>query len=148
MQVILLNDVAKIGRKLEVHNVADGYATNFLFPKKLAERATPKRVKELEEQQKAAEAERALQSELLHKNLESLKGSHIELSRKANEQGHLYKGVSKEDVYEAIKADGRLELGSPEVILLDQPIKALGEHTIRVRVGEQEGEFVLNVISA
>lgn len=145
MQVILLTDVAKIGRKYEVKQVADGYARNFLFPRKLAEPATPQKIKMLEGRQQAHEAERAMHEELLQKSLDSLKEKHVVIARKANEQGHLYQGISAVELYDTLKNEYKVELGSADAIKLTAPIKELGEHTIQIMIGEKEGSFTLTI---
>ena len=145
MKVILLSDVPKIGKKYDVKDVASGYASNFLIPKKLAEIATPKKIQSLEIKKAQAQDEQKIQSDLLAKNLETLKNVSIEIREKTNEQGHLFKGIHKEEIIKALKEQAHVDLPL-ESIVLEQPIKEVGEHTISVIVGEKAAAFKLIVI--
>jgi len=139
MRVILLQDVIGVGRKYEVKTISDGYARNFLIPKKLAQIATSSALKAIEAQKIRAEQERAIQKDILEKNLESLNGARIEIERKANEKGHLFDSVDKKEISQILK-DNHLEV-SPEMVELDKPIKEIGEH--KIKIGDKE--FILIV---
>ena len=142
MQVILLSDVPKIGRKFEVKNVSDGYATNFLFPRKLAEKATPERLARVEERSKQLETQREVNLALLQKNLAALKSSHVHLAARANEQGHLYEGIHQEVIAEALKAQHRIDL-DPNFLKLEHPLKSVGEHVVEVHAHGHRGHVTV-----
>lgn len=89
MKVILLKGVQKLGKKHEIVDVSNGFAMNSLFPQKLAELATPAAIARAEKLQALEEAERAIREDLLIKNLKSIEGVTLEMSGKANAQGHL-----------------------------------------------------------
>ena len=144
MQVILLADVPKIGRKFDVKNVSDGYAANFLFPRKLAEKATPDRLKRVEMLAREKEEERKISDELLLKNLSTLENKRVELTAKVNELGHLYQAIHAKEITEALKAEHHIDL-DPEFLNLEHPIKEAGEHTIEVEAHGHKGSFVLIV---
>ena len=149
MKVILLDNVAKTGQRYEVVDIANGYAMNFLIPKKLARTATPEALKELESERMEAEKKRAIQLQSLTEALEKVHGKTIVLKGKANEEGHLFAGIHKDTIVEAIKT----ELGASidaDVLSCAFPIKEIGEHTITISgpqdetaqitlVGEKEG---------
>lgn len=144
MKVILLQNVPKVGHKYEIKTVADGYAANFLFPKKLAEAATSAKIKALEAQRKEIEAEQKVQQDLLTKNLKSLKDVRVEITAKANEQGHLFRGLHKDGILVALKEQKHIDL--PEgAIMLDEPIKMIGDHTISVSALNVTSSFTLVV---
>ena len=96
MKVILLKDVAKIGRKYDIKNVADGYALNMLIPRGLAVVATEQAMKKVETLKVNDTTDKKIQTELLLKNLEVIKNLTLNLKEKANEKGHLFAGVTRE----------------------------------------------------
>ena len=144
MKVILLRDVPKVGHKYQIVDVADGFATNSLFPKGLVELATPKALKRVEAIKAAEAAERKIQEDLLIKNLGAISGVTLELVGKANEKGHLFKGIHKEEIVPALKEQTRLDI-DPSFIDLEKPIKEVGEHKIHVKVQNKSAEFTLNI---
>ncbi len=144
MKVILLRDVPKIGHKYQVVNVADGFATNALFPKGLAEQATQKALKRVEAIQSQEAAERKIREDLLLKNLHEISGVTVEIVGKANEKGHLFKGIHKEEIVPALKEQTRLDIDAA-FIQLDKPLKEVGEHKITVKVQDKTAEFTLSI---
>lgn len=144
MKVILMQNVPKLGSKFDIKEVSSGYAANFLFPRGLAENATPAKLKQLDTQIKQSTEEKKIQEELLTKNIESLNGVEIEINVKANEKGHLFKGIHQDEIVEALKEQGHIDITS-DMIVLENPIKAVGDFVIKVKVGEKEGKFKLSV---
>ena len=132
MKVILLDDVTKVGRRGEVRDVSDGYARNFLIPKKLALSATAGNLKNLEhiKKQQDAKADRLkADAEALRAKIEALV---YEQRRQASEEGKLFGSVTSQDV-----ADFLGTRGIPierRRITLEEPIKALGEHVVSMRL--------------
>ncbi|MES2436867.1 MAG: 50S ribosomal protein L9 [Patescibacteria group bacterium] len=146
MKVILLKDVKKVGKKFEVKDVADGYALNFLIPNKMAEVSNPSNTKKLDNWKTLDAAERKIQEDLLMKNLKALDGITLEIKENANEKGHLFKGVNKEEIVAELKKQGHLDIPA-EYIDIEKPFKEVGEHTVAVKIGEKSAKFKL-VISA
>lgn len=144
MKVILLKSVPKIGKKYEILNVAEGFAMNALFPRGLAEIATPKAISRLSEHKAAEEAERTVREELLVKSLADISANPLEIEVKANEKGHLFAGLHKEELAEVLKNQTRFDI-SPEYIELDKPIKEVGEHTVSIKIGKKEAELHVNI---
>jgi len=144
MKVILLTDIAKIGRKHEVKEVSSGYAQNYLFPRKLAEIASNSKVKNAGILMKRSESEREVQRELLAKNMDALKDIKIVMSGKANEQGHLFQGIHKEEIAEALQKDTKIDV-HVDMIELEHPIKSVGDHEITVMAGDNKGTFKLEI---
>ena len=142
MKVVLLKDVAGIGRKNEIKQVSDGHALNLLLPRKLAVIATPAAMAHAERLASEAEAERKIQENLLGKNLAALASVKIEIRSKANEQGHLFSGIHREQIAEELKKQQHLELPLAS-ILLEEPLKAIGEYKIEVNVGGKSATFTL-----
>jgi large subunit ribosomal protein L9 len=144
VKVILLQDVPNVGRKYEVKDVASGYAANLLFPKGLAELATKKKLVRLKNYHIQREVEEKIQKDLLAKNLNSLKDISITVTAKANEQGHLFQGIHREDIVTALKEQAHVDL-PPEYIRLKHPIKEVGEHKIEVSGGGGTASFRVTV---
>jgi len=144
MKVILLSDVPRVGKKYDTKEVNDGYAMNFLLPRKLAVAATPKAVAELELRKKEITIERQVQEDLLNKNLEAIKNKTILLKGKANEQGHLFKAIHKKEIVEALKEQSHADINA-EFIVLEKPIKELGGFEIPISIQGKKSSFKLLV---
>ena len=144
MKVILLSDIPKIGRKLEVKEVSGGYARNFLFPQRLAELATEGAMASLDVRHKKVEAERKQKLEELGSLFSSLDGKRINISAKANEEGHLFAGIHREEVQKAILDE--LKIDAPiESIQMERNIKELGEHEITLSAEGKEAKLLIVV---
>jgi large subunit ribosomal protein L9 len=132
MKVILLDDVAKLGRRGEVRDVSDGFARNFLIPKKLALGASAGNLKNLGhiKQQAESKAERIKgDAQGLRQRIEALT---YEERRQASEEGKLFGSVTSQDIADFLARQGvKLERRR---IQLDEPIKTLGETTVTVRL--------------
>jgi len=142
MKVIFLKDVPRVGKKNEVKEVSDGYAANLLLPRKLAVVATVKAIADLEKVKKELKVEREIQDDLLVKNLEEIKGKVITIKSKANEKGHLFSSIHKKEILEAMKKEHRAEIDE-DFILLDKPIKDIGEHDIPIEIRNKKTSFKL-----
>src|SRR5499426_4006529 len=132
MKVILLDDVTKVGRRGEVRDVSDGYARNFLIPKKLALSASAGNLKNLEhiKRQQDAKADRIkADAEALREKIEALT---YEERRQASEEGKLFGSVTSQDLVEFLDKHGvKVER---KRVQLDEPIKALGEAVVPIRL--------------
>jgi len=132
MKVILLTDVKKLGEKDKVIEVSDGFARNFLFAKKLAVPATPGHLKSLEEKkhQQGKKIERHNQS--LESICEEISKKHFTIKAKSGEGGKLFGSVTAHDLAEMIKKDTGIDYDK-RWIQMEEPLKHLGEHKVRVR---------------
>jgi len=146
MRVIFLSDIPRVGKRHDVKDVNDGYAMNFLLPRKLAEVATAQALKQLEERKKEIIVEKEIQEELLEKNLEELADKVVKISSKADEKGHLFSGIHSKEIAEALAAM-HIEV-KEEFIDLEKPIKAVGEFKIPVAVKDRKSSFKLVVEAA
>jgi large subunit ribosomal protein L9 len=133
MKVIFLQDVSRVGKKYDIKEVNDGYAMNFLLPRKLAEIATPKAIASLEQHQQGLVIERQIQEDLLLKNLEEIKNKTVVIKRKANEKGSLFKSIHVKELIEEMKTQQHADL-SEECIVLEKPIKEIGEFEIPIEI--------------
>jgi len=132
MKVILLDDVAKVGRRGEVRDVSDGYARNFLIPKKLALTATPGNLKGLDhikKQQDAKAGRIKSDADALRERIEALV---FEVRKQASEEGKLFGSVTAQDVVDFL--DGQAIKVERRRLHLDEPIKTLGESVVAIRI--------------
>jgi large subunit ribosomal protein L9 len=132
MEVILLERVESLGGIGDVVKVRDGYARNFLLPRKKALRSTEASRKIFEAQRAEIEARNAAAKASAEKDSKKLDGKTFVLLRQAGETGHLYGSVSSRDVVDAAAAE-KFEIAR-QTVVLDRPIKTLGLHSIRVRL--------------
>lgn len=144
MKVILIKDVKGMGRAHTEVTAADGYALNYLIPKKLAIAATPVAMKEAELRRKQSGDRAALDTVLLTQNIAALAEARIVIRAKANEKGHLYDAVGESEIISAVKEQARIDL--PEgVVKLERPIKELGTFEIPVASAEAFGKFSVTI---
>ena len=144
MKVILLRDVAKIGRRSEVVDVPSGYARNQLIPKGMAEPASVSNMKKIQKMNVDSEAATAKATEAFQTSLEALKATLIKVPVDLNEKDHAFKAVSEAEISGAAKAAG-IEL-DVRMIKIQSPIKEAGEHKVTLHSGVNEAEFVVEVI--
>lgn len=146
MKVILERDVKGLGRAHETVTTADGYALNFLIPKKLAIPATVGAAKNAELRKATISSRKELDAKLLEQNIAALADARIVIKVKANEKGGLYDAVGAPEISAAVKSEARVDL--PEgVIRLEKPIKELGTYTVPVSAGEVFGSFSIEVVA-
>ncbi|MFZ2167846.1 MAG: 50S ribosomal protein L9 [Minisyncoccia bacterium] len=144
MKVILIKDVKGMGRAHEEVTTADGYALNYLIPKKLAIAATAVAMKEAETRRKQVVDRSSVDAALLTQNIASLVEARIVVKMKANEKGHLYDAVDAVDISKAAKEQAHIDLPE-EVIKLEKPIKEVGMFEIPVASAETFGKFSITV---
>ena len=127
MKVILLTDVKDIGKKDDICNVSDGYARNFLFPRKWAMEANDNAIRVIERKREAEN--RAAAEEIAAK----LKNKVVVLKAKCGEKGRLYGSVTGQEVADAIKAGYDIEFDKRKVEI-KEPVRQLGDYEVTVRV--------------
>lgn len=147
MKIILIKDVRHVGVNGDIKDVADGYAINFLIPRKLAEPATEEKIKQMEAQKEARAAEALRAEEEVASKLRPLHGKSVTLSLRATEKGGLFKAVSAGDIVRAIAA--QLQVGVPEeCVECAEPIKTVGEHTVQLKSKNAKAELGVVVSAA
>ncbi len=140
MKIILLKDVKGIGRAHAEVVAADGYALNFLIPKKLAVAATPTAMKEAELRRRQAAEHKEIATKLIAQNISDLADAHVVIKAKANEKNHLYDAIGETEIRDAAKEQAHIDLPEDSV-KLEKPIKELGTFDIPVSHGEVFGKF-------
>lgn len=136
MKVILLKDVKGTGKKGEVKEVSDGYARNFLLPKKMAVVADNTAVKELNEKNKAAEnkAQKEYEAALaLGKKMEEM---NIVIYSKAGDAGRLFGSITSKDIAEQLKKQHEIVVDKRKV-LLNEPIRTLGSMNVEIKIHQK-----------
>jgi large subunit ribosomal protein L9 len=146
MQVILREDIDKLGKIGDLVKVADGYARNYLVPNKKAIEATPKNLHAMDHAKKmVADRLRKLKKEAAA-DADMIKALAITIKAKSGEEGKLFGSVTSMDIAEAMKAEG-VAIDKRKIIL-DEPIKRLGDYTIAVKLhADVTADFKLTVIA-
>ena len=132
MKVILLGDVKSVGKKGEVINVSDGYARNFLFPKKLAEEATESSLHILNKKNENERRKKLAEIEAAQKQAEKIKGKEIKIEVKTGDNGKLFGSITNKDVAELIKAQYKMDIDKKKISM--EPIKSAGAYDIEVKL--------------
>ena len=130
MEVILLERVEKLGAIGDVVKVKDGFARNYLLPRKKALRANDANRKVFEANRARIEEENAHRRGDAEKASKGIDGKTVQLIRQASNTGQLYGSVSARDIVDALEADGAKVTKSQ--VVLDRPIKAIGMHEVKV----------------
>ncbi len=145
MKVILLQDVKGQGKKGQIVEVSDGYARNFLFPKKLADKATADALNtaKLKEQAKKDQEERdRIAAEETKVALQSVV---VRIQAKAGAGGKLFGSITSKEIAEELAKQQKMEIDKRK-IELDEPIKAYGSYQVPVKLGfGVEGKIILQV---
>ena len=132
MKVILLQDVKGTGKKGELVNVSDGYARNFLLPKKVAKEATAQAMSELKNREAAEKHRIDMEIAAAKASAEKLEGKTVRLTAKAGANGKLFGSVTPKDVAAAIAQQFSIELDKRKVVVED--IKAFGTYPVEVKL--------------
>jgi large subunit ribosomal protein L9 len=132
MQIILQEDVDKLGHRGDVVTVKPGYARNFLLPKKLAVEATPGNMKALERIRGSLAKKTATELDAAQKQAELLNGVSLKFARKTGENDQMFGSVTSGDIADGLKAQG-FSIDKRQVQLAD-PLKTLGEFPVTVKV--------------
>ena len=134
MKVILQQDVKGQGKKGQMIEVAEGYARNFLMPRKLAVLATADAMNTMKLQEKAKKAEEARQKAEAEAIAEKLKGVQVKIPARAGANGKLFGAVTTKEVSDALMAQHGIEIAKQKIVL-DDPIKAFGNYEVKVKFG-------------
>ena len=136
MKVILQQDVKGQGKKGQMIDVAEGYARNFLLPRKLAVLATADAMNTMKLQEKAKKAEEARQKAEAEAIAEKLKGVQVKIPARAGANGKLFGAVTSKEVSDALLAQHGIEIAKQKIVL-DEPIKAYGGYQLKAKLGHE-----------
>lgn len=132
MEVILKEDVPKLGHRGDVVKVAEGYGRNFLLPRKLAIEATQANKAVIEQMKAAAVRRSAVEKADAEALVKQLEGVSLSFERKAGEKDHLFGSVTSADIADALNAKG-FNIDRRK-IQLDDPLKSIGNFDVPVRL--------------
>ena len=133
MKLILLEDVKGVGKKGDVVNKNDGYALNFLIPKKLAVEATKSNINDLELKKKAEEKKKKEELEAAQQLAEQLKDNFVKESVKAGENGKVFGSVTNKEIAAALLQQTGIEIDKKK-ITFDDAIKMVGRRIVKVKL--------------
>ncbi|MFZ2303377.1 MAG: 50S ribosomal protein L9 [Minisyncoccia bacterium] len=143
MLIVFLKDIPRIGKKYETKEVADGYGRH-LVAQKLAESATKEALARIQGKMATDATMKKVHTELLMKNLEAISGATITLRGKANEKGHLFASIHKEEILAELKRSAHLDM-HPDYVILDRHLKQLGTYEIPVVIEKNRVTFTVVV---
>ena len=145
MKVILQQDVKGQGKKGQMVEVSEGYARNFLLPRKLAIVATTDAINTMNLKEKARRAEEARQKAEAEATAEKLKECQVKLTAKAGNGGRLFGAVTTKEISEGLKAQYGVDIPKQKLVL-DDPIKAFGTYDVKAKLGyEVSARFSVSV---
>ena len=134
MKVILQQDVSGKGKRGQLVEVAEGYARNFLLPRKLAVPATADAVNTMKLKEKAKKAEDARLKAEAEAVVEQLKNAPVKVTARAGANGKLFGAVTSKEVSDALQAQFGIELAKQKIVM-DEPIKAFGNYELKAKLG-------------
>jgi large subunit ribosomal protein L9 len=146
MEIILIKEIKNLGNIGEIKQVSDGYARNYLIPQKLAIIATKQAKAELFKQIKAKENKQQKEQKKKYNFLKKIKNLKLTFIAKANKEGKLFAAINQKDIIKRLENVYQINLDEKD-ILLEQPIKHLGEHQITIKVNHQESILLIEVKS-
>ena len=146
MKVILQQDVKGQGKKGQLVEVSEGYARNFLLPRKLAIPATTDAINTMNLKEKARKAEEARQKAEAEATAEKLKECQVKLTAKAGNGGKLFGAVTSQEISKALKEQFDIDIEKNKIVQAD-PIKTFGAFTVKAKLGyEVSGTINLLVV--
>ena len=134
MKVIFNTDVRGQGKKGEMKEVSDGYARNYLLPRKLASEATADALNALKLKEKAKAAQMAKEKAAAEENAKRLSGVVVQISARAGQGGRLFGAVTTKEISDALKAQHNVDIPKQKLVL-DDPIKSFGTYQVKARLG-------------
>ncbi len=135
MKVILLQDIKGVGKKDEIINANDGYARNFLFPKKMALEATKDNLIKLQDKKNSVAHKKSLEIEENKKIAEKINKLQLTLSVKAGENGKTFGGITSKEIAEELKKQNGIDIDKKKIVLKDT-IKTIGRFSIDIKFGD------------
>ena len=147
-KIILIEDVPDLGTRGEIVDVADGYARNYLVPRKKAVKATTKAVAQAESMRRAAEESARRAKAEAEQIATTLVGTRVVVAARSGDEGRLFGSIAEHDIVEAVKTFTGIEVDR-KIITIDNAIKEIGLHEVTMRPHpEVEFKVTLDVIPA
>ena len=147
MKVILLDNIKGVGKKDEIINASDGYARNFLFPKKLAVEANNENMSKLKAKKQSEQYKKDVNKENAEKIAKKLDDITLTIKVKVGENGKIFGGVTSKEISEELKKQYKIDIDKKKIIL-NENIKNLGSFDISMKLFEGvTGKLKVKVIS-
>lgn len=147
MKVILLGDIKGVGKKDQVIEASDGYARNFLFPKKLAVEANNENMSKLKSKQESNQFRKDTEKKEAEELAKKLTGIMLKIKVRAGENGKIFGGVTSKEIAENLKKEYSIEIDKKKV-LLPETIKNIGTFTVDIKLYEGIiAQLKLNVVA-
>ncbi len=148
MKVILLADIKGVGKKDQVIEASDGYARNYLFPKKLAQEANNANMAKLQSRNDSKKFKKDTEKTNAEEIANKLKGIMLKVKVKAGENGKIFGGVTAKEISDGLKKDYNIEIDKKK-IMLNETIKIIGTVTIDIKLYEGViGKLKVDIIAA
>lgn len=145
MKVILLRDMARLGKRGEVKEVAEGYAMNVLIKKGDAVQATPGELAKWKSKQDAKEHKKELATNTFVQLVDAIHKTPIVITgKKADQKGQLFASIKETDIVDAIYAAVKMSV-DPKQVIIPSVIKSLGQHAISLKQGEKKETIHIQV---
>lgn len=145
MKIILERDIARIGKRGEVKEVADGYAINVLIRKGDAIQATPAELAKWKQREQAKINKKELAYSAFARLVDSLRNHKIVVTgKKTDQKGQLFASIKETDIADAIYAAVNMSV-DPKQVILTSPIKSLGTYQVTLKQGEKEEAFQVEI---
>ena len=135
MKVILLDNIKGVGKKDEVINASDGYARNFLFPKKLAVEANAENIGKLKNKQASVQYKKDVEKEKAEEIANKIKDITLTIKVKSGENGRIFGGVTSKEISENLKQQYKIEIDKKKIVL-NETIKNLGVFNVSIKLFE------------
>lgn len=146
MKVIFNTDVRGQGKKGEMKEVSDGYARNYLLPRKLASEATADALNALKLKEKAKAAQMAKEKALAEENAKRLSGVVVQISARAGQGGRLFGAVTSQEIADALREQHGIEIEKNKIVQ-SEPIKSFGNFEVKAKLGyEVSGKINVLVV--
>ena len=135
MKVILLDNIKGVGKKDQIINASDGYARNFLFPKKLAVEANNENMAKLKAKENSNQYKKSVEKEEAQKLAETLKGILLKINVKAGENGKIFGSITSKEIADNLNSQYKIEVDKKKIDL-KEPIKAVGTSSVTIKLYE------------
>ena len=146
MKVIFNEDVRGQGKRGEMKEVSDGYARNYLLPRKLASEATPDMLNAFKLKEKAKKAQMAREKAQAEENAKRLSGVVVQISARAGQGGRLFGAVTSQEIADALREQHGIEIEKNKIVQ-SEPIKSFGNFEVKAKLGyEVSGKINVLVV--
>ena len=135
MKVILLQDIKNVGRKDEIINANDGYARNYLFPKKLAIEATKDNLLKLQAKKTSEQNKKQAEIDNNKKTAEQISKMTLTIKAKAGANGKIFGGITSKEISEALKQQYNIEIDKKKIVV-KETIKNIGKFSAEIKFGD------------